>query len=100
MSSKRSLISRSLPLAALLLASACATPGAIPPPVDDLKAVTEPKPVPSDETATSQQAHDLHSADVESWGDRIWSAGARLCRWVERTHKVKAGCPPAPKPDR
>lgn len=72
--------------------SGCAA-GAIPPPSADLKAVTEPKPVPSDEIATSQKAADLYSAEIEAWGDRISSAGGRLCRWVERTHKVKVGCP-------
>jgi hypothetical protein len=83
----------------LLLASACATPGAIPPPAADLKAVIEPKPVPSDEIATSQKAADLFSAEIEAWGDRISAAGARLCRWTERTHKVRLDCPKAKEPD-
>lgn len=93
MLSRLNRISRSLPLAGLLLVSGCMTPGAIPPPVADLKAVTEPKPIPTDEIATSQKAADLYSAEVESWGDRISSAGGRICRWVERTHKVNVGCP-------
>lgn len=84
---------RLLPLAALLLASACATPGAIPPPADDLKAVVEPKPIPSDETAVSQEAHEQHSRAIEGWGDRISAAGGRLCRWTARTHKLKLDCP-------
>jgi hypothetical protein len=77
----------------LLLAGACTTPGAIHPPVADLKAAVEPKPVPGDDTATSQQAHDLYSADVEGWGDRVSSAGGRICRWAERTYRIKVGCP-------
>lgn len=88
-----SLISRSLPLAALLLVSACATPGAIPPPAADIKAVIEAKPIPSDDIATSQKAADDFSASIEGWGDRISAAGARLCRWTERTHKIKLDCP-------
>lgn len=86
-------ISRSLPLAALLLASGCATPGAIPPPAADLQAVVEAKPVPGDAIATSQKAADDFSASIEGWGDRISAAGARLCRWTERTHKIKLDCP-------
>lgn len=81
------------PLAALLLASGCATSGAIPPPVEDLKAVTEAKPIPTDEIATSQKAADQYSADVESWGERVSAAGGRICRWVKRTHKVRIDCP-------
>jgi hypothetical protein len=73
-----------------LLASACTTPGAIPPPADDLKAVTEAKPVPSDDIATSQKAADQYSADVESWGDRISAAGGRLCRWTEAAFFYKS----------
>jgi hypothetical protein len=79
----------------LLAASACATPGAIPPPVADLKAAVEPKPVPSDEIATSQKAADDYSATIEGWGDRVAAAGARICRWSERVYKIKVGCPKA-----
>jgi hypothetical protein len=77
----------------LLLVSACQTPGAIPPPADDLTAVVEPKPVPGDDTATSQKAHDDYSASVEGWGDRISAAGGRLCRWTKATYKLKIDCP-------
>ena len=93
MSLLRSRISRSLPLAGLLLASACTTPGAIHPPVADLKAAIEPKPVPGDEIATSQKAADDYSASVEGWGDRVSAAAARICRWSERVYMVKVGCP-------
>lgn len=95
MLSLHNLTLRSLPLAALLLASACGGPVAIHPPVADFKAVTEAKPVPGDEIATSQKAADDYSASVEGWGDRISAAGARLCRWSERTYKVRLGCPVA-----
>ena len=80
-------------LAMPLLASACASSGAIPPPVPDLQAVVEPKPVPSDDIATSDQANADYNAAIEAWGDRISSAGARLCRWSERAYKIKIGCP-------
>lgn len=94
MSSQRNRISLLLPLATLLLASACATPGELPPPVADLTAVTETKPIPGDEIATSQKAADDYSASVEGWGDRVSAAGARLCRWVESVYKPKGlDCP-------
>jgi hypothetical protein len=79
-----------------LLVSACATSGAIPPPAADLKAAVEAKPVPGDDIATSDQANADYSAAVEGWGDRLYSAGGRLCRWSEKTYKVKIGCPKAP----
>lgn len=85
---------RLLPVLAMpWLASGCATSGAIHPPVDDLKAAVEPKPVPSDDIATSDQANADYNAAIEAWGDRISSAGGRLCRWSERTYKIKIGCP-------
>jgi hypothetical protein len=58
-----------------------------------LKAVVEPKPVPTDEIAVSQKAADDFSASIEAWGDRISAAGGRLCRWSERVYKVKIDCP-------
>lgn len=84
-------------LAMLLLASGCATSVVIPPPVADLSAAVEAKPVPGDDIATSDQANADFNASIESWGDRIYSAGGRLCRWSEKTYKIKVpGCPPAP----
>jgi hypothetical protein len=77
----------------LLLASGCTTSGAIHPPVADLKAAVEAKPVPTDDIATSDQANADYSAALEAWGERLYDAGGRLCRWSERTYKVKVGCP-------
>jgi hypothetical protein len=77
----------------LWLASACTSSGAIPPPVADLTAVTEPKPVPSDDIATSDQANADYNASVEGWGDRISAAGGRLCRWTKTTYKLRIDCP-------
>ena len=98
MSSKHSLTALLPPLLTLSLASGCAEQAAIHPPVADLKAVVEPKPVPSDDIATSQKAADDYSATLEGWGDRISAAGGRLCRWSERVYKVKVGCPTDPSP--
>ena len=80
-------------LASFLAVAACTTPGGIIPPADDLKAVTEAKPVPTDDIATSQKAADQFSADLEAWGDRISSAGGRICRWAETVGKHSLGCP-------
>lgn len=77
----------------LWLASGCTSSGAIPPPAADLKAVVEPKPVPGDDIATSDQANADYNASVEGWGDRISAAGGRLCRWSESVYKIKLGCP-------
>ena len=78
--------SSSLALGApLFFLSGCATSGGFHLPADDLKAVTESKPVPSDEIATSQKAADQFSESIEAWGNRISAAGGRLCRYTERT---------------
>lgn len=64
----------------LLLASGCATTAGFPP-LADVTAATEPKPIPDDAIATDPVAEAHYNASVESWGDRIGSAGARLCRF-------------------
>lgn len=78
----------------LLLASACAGTGGYPP-LADVKAVTESKPVPTDEIATDPQAEANYNVDVESWGDRLRSAGLRLCEFFEETGMPMKGfdCP-------
>jgi hypothetical protein len=81
----------------LWLASGCTTSGAIPPPVADLKAAVAPKPVPGDDIATSDQANADYNAALEAWGDGLFDAGARICRWSERVYRVKVGCPPPRK---
>jgi hypothetical protein len=55
--------------------------------------VTEPKPVPGDEIATDPVAEAHYNAAVESWGDRLHSAGARLCRFFDRTGMKGLRCP-------
>lgn len=93
MSSPRNPISRLLLLPTLVLASSCAEQATIAPPVTDLQAVVEQKPQPTDDIATSQQAYDQYQASLEAWGDRLHSAGGRLCRWSERVYKIRVGCP-------
>jgi len=98
MSSLRNPISRLLLLLTLWPVSACQTQGSIHPPVDDLKALVEPKPVPSDDIATSQKAADDFSASLEAWGDRLSAAGGRVCRWSKQVYKLSINCPPSPPP--
>lgn len=76
----------------LLLASGCGASGGYPP-LADLQAVTEAKPVPTDEIATSAQAEADYNASVESWGDRLSSAGGRLCRFFKETGMQGLDCP-------
>ncbi len=79
----------------LLLASGCATTAGFPP-LADVTAATEPKPVPDDAIATDPVAEAHYNASVESWGDRLGSAGARLCRFFlgMKMPGLKV-CPPA-----
>lgn len=79
-------------LPALLLASACGNSGGYPP-LADVKAITEAKPVPGDEIATDPVAEAHYNAAVESWGDRLASAGARLCRFFDETGMPGLDCP-------
>ena len=86
-----------LPLALLWAVSGCAGRVKVSlayPPVPDIQAVTEPKPDAPIEIVTSQRAADEYSADVEAWGDRVSSAGGRICRWVTETGgKLPFKCP-------
>ena len=79
----------------LWLASACGSSGGYPP-LADIKAVTEAKPVPGDEIASDPDAEAHYNASVEGWGDRIWSAGARLCRFYQRTKMPNVDFCPVP----
>lgn len=87
-----------LPLA-LSLVSACGSSAGFPR-LADLRAATESKPVPSDEIATDPVANAHYNADVEGWGDRVHSAGERLCRFFARAGMPGVDfCEPAPQPD-
>ena len=80
----------------LLLASGCATSAGFPP-LADLQATTEAKPVPGDEIATDPVAEAHYNAALESWGDRLGAAGGRLCRFFLGVKMPGlAKCPNAP----
>jgi hypothetical protein len=80
----RLMVASSLLLPVLFLVSACGNSGGFPP-LADLKAVTESKPIPGDEIATDPAAESHYNASVEGWGDRVYSAGVRLCRFFKDT---------------
>ena len=64
------------------------------PPVADLRAAIEPKPIATPDIVTSDQANADYSLAVELWGDRVSSAGGRICRWVVETGgKLPFKCP-------
>ena len=80
----------------LLIASGCETSGGYPP-VADLQAVTEEKPKPTDEILIDPVADAQYNASIESWGDRISSAGGRLCRFFDNAGMVGVDFCPASK---
>jgi hypothetical protein len=52
--------------------------------------------VPGDDIASDPVAYEHFNASIEGWGDRVWSAGARLCRFFERQKMPGlSGCPGA-----
>lgn len=70
--------------AAFMITNGCTTTGAEPPRADII-ALTEAKPVPPPEILTDPAASDRHNNAIESYADRLHSAGMRLCRYFERT---------------
>ncbi len=61
----------------------------------DVKAVIEAKPVPGDNILTDTKAADRYNAALELWGERLWRAGARICRAIVADGmKLPFECPP------
>ena len=61
----------------------------------DVKDVITPKPVAGPEIITSAQAAADYDIAVEKWGDTIWAAGGRICRWIKDNGGVLPfDCPP------
>lgn len=82
-------MSRSTTLAGLVCASlalsACATKPIATPPRADVQALVEPKPKPSADILSDPAASDRYNSAVEGWGDRLSSAGKRLCVYFQST---------------
>lgn len=85
----------------LLAVSACAPRERLKPsfpPYADLEAAIEPKPEAPADIVTSAKAAAAYDVAVESWGERVWRAGGRICRWAaESGAKLPFTCPPAPR---
>lgn len=82
---------------ALLLASGCGDKAPVRiayPPAADLRG--EPKPLLDPAAIDSEAALDQHEIGLEAWGERGWSAVARLCRWAVDLGMPDPGCAPAP----
>jgi hypothetical protein len=47
-----------------------------------VEAATAPKPVPGPEIVTDAVARETYNAAVEVWGEGVWRAGGRICRWI------------------
>lgn len=80
----------------LSIVSGCETSGGYPP-IADLQAVTEDKPAPTEAILTDPVADAHYNASVEAWGDRISSAGGRLCRFFDNAGMVGVDFCPATK---
>jgi hypothetical protein len=52
-----------------------------------VEAATEPKPAPPADIASNPASGATYSADLESWGERLRSAGLRVCRWLNDASK-------------
>lgn len=46
----------------------------------DVKVLLTPKPIPSDDILTDAAANDRHNVAIETWGETLSKAGARVCR--------------------
>lgn len=64
------------------------------PPVADIEAVIAPKPLPVGDIVNDDKAAARHSEALESWGESLNAAGARLCRWfVQNGATLPFACP-------
>lgn len=72
----------------LLTASACDRPVSTPlPPAIDVEAATESKPSPTADIVTDEGAALAYDLAVEAWGERVQSAGVRVCEWLNAASK-------------
>lgn len=52
------------------------------PPVEDIRAVTEPAPVPPLDILTSSHAASQYDDLKDKWSQGLLDAGRRLCQWT------------------
>ena len=63
------------------------------PPRADVVAVTEAKPKPTAAVLTDPAANDRYNSEIEARGDRLYSAGVRLCKFFASTGMPDLDCP-------
>lgn len=84
---------RLIPTAALLLCACATTPHTVVfPSKDDVTQAVEAKPRPTADILTDPAANDRYNSAIEKWGDDVWSAGARLCRYF-KAQGMAVDCP-------
>ena len=65
----------------------------------DVKALVETKPVPTDAILTDDGAAQAYGIEVETWGERLSRAGARVCRALAADGvALPFACPSVAKP--
>lgn len=69
----------------LLILTACAHKPVALPPRADILSLVEQKPKPPVTILTDPAASDRYSSSLEAWGDRLSSAGKRLCAYFVAT---------------
>lgn len=79
-----------------LMLTACATKPVAYPPRSDVATLVEKKPRPTAAILTDPAASDKHNSAVEAWGDRLSSAGRRLCAYFKATG-MDVECSPSPR---
>lgn len=83
--------SAQLVMIAYMLTACAHKPAALPPRADVL-AMVEAKPKPPAAILTDPAASDRYSSSLEAWGDRLSSAGKRLCVYFRETG-MRVECP-------
>ena len=71
--------------------SACDKPEPISaplPPAQDVEAATEPKPRPPIDIVESEAASLAYDNAIEAWGERVQSAGVRICEWLNAASTI------------
>lgn len=66
------------------------------PPSADLRAAVTAKPVAGPEIVTSAKAAAEYDIALEKWGDTLFAAGGRICRWMIDQGAPLDFCPPDP----
>lgn len=78
-----------------LTGAACQTTKVGIPDAVDVNASVAPKPKPTADILTPNGAA-RYNEQIEAWGDGIWAASARICRFLAERGMKEAECPARP----